>query len=280
VSSGVKSVVPMKPFSAQSFYRDIYQYKATILFAPPSELLSINSYLGNFSKKIPRAVSKIFIGSAPVLTGFLRNFLKIVHPATQVFCAYGLTEILPVALVDARAKIKWKGKGDLLGTITSGINYKIEEDKELVINAPQMCKRYFGNRNLTSVKTGDLVKVDNHELILLGRKKDMIIRGNYNIYPTLYENTISKIPDILACALVGIHFEEEADEKIILAIESRRKYSDNFRNKILLYLKNGVYSIDTIAFPDEIIFMTIPRKGRQGKIDKDQLLLNIRKTLL
>jgi len=47
----------------------------------------------------------------------------------------------------------------------------------------------------------------------------MIIRKEYNIYPSLYEPIISQIPGISDCALIGIYDEKLNDEKIILFIE-------------------------------------------------------------
>ena len=47
--------------------------------------------------------------------------------------------------------------------------------------------------------------LDGESLVLLGRKKDMIIRGSHNIYPELIEGTIAGIPGVRRCAIVGLY---------------------------------------------------------------------------
>ena len=66
------------------------------------------------------------------------------------------------------------------------------------------------------------------KLILVGRKKDMIIKGNYNIYPGLYEPVIQNIPGVLACAMVGVFDTDMQDEKIVLAVEPENKFEKEF----------------------------------------------------
>jgi len=169
--------------------------------------------------KIPSNVKKIILGSAPVLTGFLSKLAKFVSSDTDVIALYGMTEIVPVALVHSEYKINWKGAGDLLGDFVPGIEYKIAKDGELLLRGHNLFKNYLGFKKAKWAETGDLVRITNNKLVLLGRKKDMIIRDNYNIYPSLYEPIIQRIPGIADCAIVGVRDEELEDEKIILAIE-------------------------------------------------------------
>ena len=52
--------------------------------------------------------------------------------------------------------------------------------------------------------SGDLGKIDdNGYLYIVGRKKDLIIRGGANIYPAEVEETIYTYPSVLECAVVG-----------------------------------------------------------------------------
>ena len=51
---------------------------------------------------------------------------------------------------------------------------------------------------------GDLGYVDNDGyLFLMDRKKDMIIKGGYNVYPREIEEVLYKHPNIIECAVVG-----------------------------------------------------------------------------
>ena len=96
----------------------------------------------------------------------------------------------------------------------------------------------------------------------------MIIRRNFNIYPGLYEPTINKIKGIVEAVMIGVYNEQKADEEIILVVEGQENLDGQ---AILEKLKFGTYSIDKEAWPDRVVFMPLPRSGRQNKVNKHQL---------
>ena len=134
----------------------------------------------------------------------------------------------------------------------------------------QLFTRYFHlDQRPQFHSSGDLARIDeNGMLIMTGRKKDMILRKHMNIYPGLYEPTIMKIEGVTAVAMVGKYSEAKADEEVFLYVESSRKYTETAFMKLI---SQGAFSIDKEALPDYIIFMDLPRKGRQSKIDKSAL---------
>ena len=64
---------------------------------------------------------------------------------------------------------------------------------------------------------------------------------------------------------MGIYDDTIHDEKVYLVIEGT---SNLTKNGILNQLKTGIYSIDNEALPDDILFMQLPRSGRQHKVNK------------
>lgn len=269
VSLGVTAVVATHRFSPDAYMKDLQEYEPTILFGPPAEFVALVNYCRIQNISFPSYISKIFLGSAPVLSGFLKKLITVLPKQTEIMCMYGMTEILPVAVVDGRKKAHWEGEGDLLGEVVNGVKYKITDD-ELLLSGDNLFKNYLGSSVVNSASSGDLARVKDGKLILKGRKKDMIIKGNYNIYPALYESTIQKIPGVLACAMVGIYDEKDQDEKIIVAVELEDENKNNSQN-IMKLLSSGQYSIDTNALPDKILVIKLPRFGRQSKIDKNKL---------
>jgi hypothetical protein len=73
-------------------------------------------------------------------------------------------------------------------------------------------------------------------------------------------------------AMVGIYDENIHDEKVYLAIETL----DENVNGLHELLKSGRFSIDRQALPDVVFKMDIPRKGRQDKIDRTQIISYIK----
>jgi acyl-CoA synthetase (AMP-forming)/AMP-acid ligase II len=156
-----------------------------------------------------------------------------------------------------------------------GIDLKLTDEGEILVRSEQLFKRYFHLETREDWHaTGDLGTIDDAgNIVLLGRAKEMIIRGNFNIYPALYEDTIKKIPGVEEAAFVGIYDAAIHDEKVYLAVETNKKPIDQIRQALMV----GKYSIDKEAQPDVIISMKIPRKGRQNKLDRHAIVDYIKK---
>ena len=181
-----------------------------------------------------------------------------------------MTENLMVTFQDGREKLNRNDVGDLVGLPFPNVNINIKEDGEICVHSDQMFSGYWRMQKTNATfHTGDLGKIDSEgRLILLGRKKDIIIRGNFNIYPTLYEPTISKIKGVKEAVMIGIYNSLKADEEIILVIDGEKDVNSQH---IMKHLISGTYSIDSQAIPDRILFMKIPHSGRQHKVDRKLL---------
>ena len=269
----------MKPdLSAKAKINFIQKENIGIVFGPPSDYMPLIKYCEKNNKMLPGCLQHVMIGSAPVHILFLKRLIAVLTMQTQITCTYGMTENLLVSTIDGRQKILYKGEGDIVGKPTNRIQITIAEDGEILLRSPQMFSRYYHEESGSEWHhTGDLGKInDNGDLILSGRKKEMIIRRNMNIYPALYENTIKHIEGIDEAAMIGIYDETLHDEKVYLALEG----NDINIHAIKKQLLNGIHSIDKEALPDEIFKMTIPRKGRQNKIDRAAIIEYIKKNRL
>ncbi|MEO6328562.1 MAG: class I adenylate-forming enzyme family protein [Ginsengibacter sp.] len=247
-----------------------------ILFGPPSDYMPLIKYCEQKKEMLPACLQHVMIGSAPVHVLFLKRLIAVLPPQTQITCTYGMTENLLVSVIDGRQKVLYKKDGDIAGKPVSGVNIIIAEDGEICIKSPQMFSRYFHEEASKEWhNTGDLGKIDEQgNIILSGRKKEMIIRRNMNIYPALYENTIKHIEGVDEAAMVGIYSEILHDEKVYLAVEGKGINVQTIKKQ----LANGAHSIDKEALPDHILKMTIPRKGRQNKIDRKAIIEYIKKS--
>ena len=263
--------------SAQQKINFIEDRDIHVLFGPPTEYLELINYCNKVGRNFPSCLQHLIIGSAPAHVVFLKKLEEKLDDHTKITCMYGMTEHLIAAYCDGREKIKYECKGDLLGDPVNGVDLKISDKNEILIKSDQLFKKYLGKEEHVGFhSTGDLGYVDERgKLVLTGRKKDMIIRKNFNIYPALYEPTIKKIKGVREAVLIGTYNEDIADEKVSLVIEGASNLKENWlRGEI----SNGKYGIDPEALPDEIIFRDIPRKGRQNKIDREKLRIQISAT--
>jgi acyl-CoA synthetase (AMP-forming)/AMP-acid ligase II len=264
----VKTVPPR--LSPAKMLRWIEDEGINILFCPPSELLPLVNHCESSGRWFPRALKHLMLGSAPVHRSFLFRLLMVVDEQTRITCTYGMTEHLLVAVEDGRVKARYDGEGDLLGKVIEGVEVRIGEDHEIFVRSPQMFSRYFHlPANSEWHATGDLGRIDSDgNLLLLGRKKEMIIRRDFNIYPALYEGTIKNIPGVDEAVLVGVYDDALHDERVYLAIEGK----DADTGRVEKLLRHGAFSIDRQALPDVVFSMRIPRKGRQDKVDRSAIV--------
>ena len=242
-----------------------------MLFSPPCDYLPLIEHCEQHEQLFPACLQHLFFGSAPVHRSFLERLEAVLPEHIRLTCLYGMTENLVVASIDGRLKASLPTDlGDILGHPVPGVELQIAADGEILVRSPQMYTRYLHLENRAEWHaSGDLGFIqEDGRLVLTGRKKDMIIRRNFNLYPGLYEPTINRIPGVTECAFVGVFDDKKHDETVALFVETHRNISEAALRK---QLQTGEYSIDQEAMPDLIIFEKLPRAGRQNKVDKNAL---------
>jgi acyl-CoA synthetase (AMP-forming)/AMP-acid ligase II len=241
----------------------------TTLFGPPSFYLSLIHFCKKQKILLSSSLQLLILGSAPVHPKFVEMLYEVAPFHTKILCLYGMTENLITCSIDGKDKINSTEPGDVVGKPFEGIILSIADDGEILLQSPQLFSRYLHLQDReTPHKTGDLgYLTDDGTLVLNGRKKDMIIRRDTNIYPAIYEKTIKNIPGISEAVLIGIYSQQKHDEEVFLVVESE-SYTEAELRKLLT---SGKYSIDNEALPDTIIFMKIPLSGRQNKVDRKKI---------
>jgi acyl-CoA synthetase (AMP-forming)/AMP-acid ligase II len=268
--AGASVVIPRPRFDADVTLADLTAYRPTHAYWVPAQLEEIMSRAGAAGMALPESIEVVILASAPVLRDFLRRCREALPAKVRVYSAYAMTEILPVCFVEMAEKLAYEGTGDLAGAPCPGVRLRIAGDGEVIVAGPNLCHGYLAGPALDEVATGDLGRVDpDGRLVLLGRKKDMIIRGAYNIYPGLIEETVAGISGVRCCALVGIYDEKHADEIVVLAFEAEPGFdSIEVQARIRREIREGPHRIDLQAQPDHIVAQDIPRSGRSHKVDK------------
>ncbi|MBB4917151.1 class I adenylate-forming enzyme family protein [Streptosporangium saharense] len=232
--------------------------RATHTFAVPVHL----DRLLRGTPKLPATLRYLLLGAAPAPAGVLR---RAVGSGPQVLSVYAMTEALPIAIASAEEKLAYP-EGDLMGVPLPGVGVRIADDGELFVSGPHLAQRYLGEEPLTEIATGDLARLDGDRLVLLGRKKDMILRDGVNIYPGLYEPAITALPGIAEAAVVGLADPETGDEEVVLAVVPAEGYDETLLRKALPEI------MDAPAIPNRIeTIHAFPRSGRADKLDRTAL---------
>jgi long-chain acyl-CoA synthetase len=195
---------------------------------------------------------------------------------------YGLTETSPIATYSLG---EVKPKYGACGKIIWGCEIRIVDDQdrpvpigkegEVVMRGVNVMKGYYKNREATAAcmkggwfHSGDIGKLDEEGyLYIVGRKKDMIIRGGYNVYPREIEELLYEHPAVQECAVVGVPDPELGEEiKAVLYLKAGGQVTPD---EIRTYCKDRVAAYKYPRFV-EIRDEPLP-KGPTGKILKREL---------
>src|ERR1700712_1210355 len=200
-----------------------------------------------------------------VLRGFEEAFGCIILEG------YGLSETAPVASFNHPDKERKPGS---IGTPIEGVEMKLVEDGEIAIRGHNVMKGYWERDDATEKAmqdgwflTGDIATVDDDGYFsIVDRKKDMIIRGGYNVYPREIEEVLYEHPAVSEAAVIGVPDEsmgEEGGAAVVL-----KSGADASAEDIRAFVKERVAAYKyprRIWFPDEL------PKGPTGKILKREI---------
>lgn len=267
LTGGATWSLPGTPINPRRFGVQVRKRLVTHAFAVPADMAGILDTTPQF----PQHLRCVLLGAAPVVPALLRRVVAAA-PTADVLSVYGMTEAAPVAMVTAADKLEHTatGKpGDLLGAPLDGVQARISADGELVISGPHIAG-YLGHTTPTEIATGDLARVDDEgRLVMMGRKKDMIIRGKVNIYPGLYEPLIAGQPGVAEAAMIGVADPATGDEAVVLVVVPSGDAPADLAERLRRDLPQV---LDSYALPDRIVTApALPVAGRTAKLDRAAL---------
>ena len=110
------------------------------------------------------------------------------------------------------------------------------------VKGPNVFKGYWRNPEKTAAEfrddgffiTGDLGKIDAAGYVhIVGRGKDLIITGGYNVYPKEVETEIDEMPGVVESAVIGVphpDFGEGVTALVVAGSRSRRSIEQTVSN--------------------------------------------------
>jgi acyl-CoA synthetase (AMP-forming)/AMP-acid ligase II len=276
--TGARAVIPRESaFDARRTLRTMTREGVTHAFLVTRDCRLLLDECIASGKRVPDSLRSLMIGAAPVRASFLARLREVLPQHTVAWCVYGATEVLPVARVSLEEKLAFTGEGDLVGRTIPGVSVRTDEAGQLCITGDRLFSGYAGEATVAEHATGDLARLDGDLIVLMGRAKDMIIRGEHNIYPALYEPLVERVEGVRRAALVGDFDSVLADERVILVVEPERGVeAGELRARVAHAVKHGPHRLDSSAQPDEIIVRAIPESGRSHKVDKTTLRRELR----
>lgn len=223
-------VVIMKKFNPFGILPAIETYRTTIMSAVPT----IYNIICRLMRSEARDISSMRLfasGAAPLPEKTYQETQEVLQK--PLVMGYGLTEATCAsAAADHTDPVRWNSVGPPLRYTSvriideDGTDVPYGEVGEILIAGPTVMKGYYKDPEATRqvlkggwLRTGDLGRFDEDGyLYIVGRLKDMIIRGGQNIYPTEVENVLSTYPGVEECAVVGVE-DEQWGQEVLAAIK-------------------------------------------------------------
>ncbi|MBB5869700.1 long-chain acyl-CoA synthetase [Allocatelliglobosispora scoriae] len=207
--------------------------------------------------------------------------VEVLHAFEAAFDAiilegYGLSETSPVASFNHPDRERKAGS---IGTPIEGVEMKlvgpdggdvaVGEVGEIAIRGHNIMKGYWGNAEATAeaipdgwFRSGDLAKQDDDGYFyIVDRKKDLIIRGGYNVYPREVEEVLYEHPAVAEAAVVGVAHAEWGEE--IAAAVALKPGATATAEELIAFVKERLAAY---KYPRQVWIVEALPKTATGKI--------------
>jgi long-chain acyl-CoA synthetase len=218
-------------------------------------------------------------GGAPLAPQVAAEFIRRV-PSVSIRQGYGLTETAALIATNPVGR----EKAGSVGLPVEGTDVQILDDEgrpvpsgevgEICARSPGVMRGYWRSPEATSealrdgwLRTGDLGYQDEEGyLFIVDRKKDLIIRGGFNVYPRDVEDVLLEHPAIERAGVIGRPDEKSGEE--VVAFVSLRPEAQATGEELVHW---GRERIGGYKYPREVhIVDEVPLTG-VGKVDRKAL---------
>ncbi|HWF15202.1 MAG TPA: AMP-binding protein [Acidimicrobiales bacterium] len=229
VTSGAAMVYPAESFEPEATLDAIAEESCTSIYGVPTMFIAMLASPG-FGARDLRSLRTGIMAGAPCPVEVMKRVVNEMH-ASEMSIAYGMTETSPASTMTRR----WddlERRTSTVGTALPHVEVKIADPVTggtVPTGAPgELCSRgylvmdgYWRNPDATAeaidssgwMHTGDLAVMDRDGYVnIVGRSKDMVIRGGENIYPREIEEVLFQHPGVTAAQVIGVPDERMGEE--------------------------------------------------------------------
>ncbi|MGF1613355.1 MAG: malonyl-CoA synthase [Gammaproteobacteria bacterium] len=274
--SGSKMVFLPK-FEASSVVR--YLPHTTVFMGVPTYYTRLLAEAA-FERQTCAAMRLFISGSAPLREQTFMAFYE--RAGHRILERYGLTE----TLMNSSNPLHGQRRAGTVGQALDGVTIRITAETgqplgcgkvgEIQVKGPNVFSGYWQRAERSReeftddgwFRTGDLGKLDPEGyLTIVGRRKDLIITGGYNVYPKEIERHIDRLPGVHESAVIGLPDPDFGEQVAAVVVQSSATHpltADTLINALKQSLAN--YKVPkTVFFVDEL-----PR-NTMGKVQKNIL---------
>jgi malonyl-CoA/methylmalonyl-CoA synthetase len=260
--------------------------KATSMMGVPTfytRLLSDGRFTRNLTKHMRLFVS----GSAPLLSETHRAFET--RTGHRILERYGMTE----TTMNTSNPYDGERRAGTVGFPLPGVEARITDEKTgailksneigiLEVRGPNVFKGYWRMLEKTKTEfredgffiTGDIAQIDSEGYVaIVGRAKDLIISGGFNVYPKEIEIKIDALEGVMESAVIGAPHPDFGEAVIAVVVCAKGKITT--AEKIQSALK---VNLSNFKCPKAIFFLEGLPRNTMGKVQKNELRKQYEKT--
>jgi fatty-acyl-CoA synthase len=228
-SHGACIVIPAPGFDPGATLQAVQQERCTSLYGVPTMFIAELQHPDFASFDLSSLRTGIMAGS-PCPVEVMKRVVSEMH-MSEVTIAYGMTETSPVS-TQTRRDDDLERRVSTVGTVHPHVEVMVVEPETGRVvqrgSAGELCTRgysvmlgYWDEQDKTDqvldragwMRTGDLATMDAEGYVnIVGRIKDMVIRGGENIYPREIEEFLYSHPDIADVQVIGVPDEKYGEE--------------------------------------------------------------------
>ena len=220
VHHGATSLLPCAAFDAGAVLAAVTAERATALYGVPTMFIGALQH-PDFHRADLRSLRTGIMAGAPCPVAVMRSVVADMHCREMTIC-YGMTETSPVSFQSAlddslERRVSTVGRVhphvEVMAVDASGVPVPRGVPGELLTRGYSVMRGYWGEPEKTAaaidaagwMHTGDLGTIDEEGYCsIVGRLKDVIIRGGENIAPREVEELLHTHPALADVAVVGV----------------------------------------------------------------------------
>ncbi len=296
-AAGVASFVPILQGATvlvtdgvvpENFLSAIERYRVTHVFLPPTAIYILLNHDGVQNHDYS-SLRYFWYAAAPMSADKLREAMAVFGPVmvqsygqaeAPMLCSFlSVQDHLDALRNEEYSILRSCGKTspyvELAIVDEEGIPLPIGQEGEIAVKGGLLMRGYYNDPAATHAirkggwqHTGDIGIINSQGYIsIVDRKRDMIITGGFNVYPSEIEQILWGYPDIQDCAVIGVP-DEKWGEQVTAVIELKDKDTKPDVQKIIAYCKQKLGSVKT---PKEVLIWDELPRSPVGKVLKKDI---------
>ena len=256
--------------------------EATVFMGVPTLYVRLLAEPG-LTREACRNMRLFIAGSAPLLIETFNEWQQ--RTGHTILERYGMSETAMLTSNPYRLEQGGERRGGTVGFALPGVSLRVQGDDEqtlpageiggIQVQGPNVFKGYWRMPEKTKeeftadgyFKTGDVGKIDERGYItIVGRSKDLIISGGYNVYPAEIEGYINDMPGVAESALVGVPHPDFGEVGVAVVVAKAGVTLD--ADQIVAALKS---KLANFKIPKQCFVVNELPRNTMGKVQKNIL---------